>query len=125
MTGINSSGKEFDELESTVLKDFVLDVLDDRKGLDIVCLEVREMTTVADYMVVATGTSRRHVQSLSEEVVRRVKEGGHAVRGVEGEDTGEWVLVDLGDVVVHVMQQATRQLYDLEGLWDMGATRAG
>lgn len=100
-------------------KKVVINALEDMKGRDISCLEVSGITTIADYMVVVTGTSTRHVKSLSEEVVKQIKESNGDVIGVEGQGQGEWVLVDLGDVIVHIMQEETRKLYDLESLWGM------
>lgn len=106
-------------MNSEETKKVVINALEDMKGRDISCLEVSGITTIADYMIVVTGTSTRHVKSLSEEVVKQIKESGGAVIGVEGQGQGEWVLVDLGDVIVHVMQEETRMLYDLESLWGM------
>jgi ribosome-associated protein len=99
------------------LVELVLDALDDLKGINPVTLDVRELSNVMDYLVVCSGSSNRHVKSLAENVVRKAKESGQRPLGVEGEDGGEWVLVDLGDVVVHVMLPATRDFYDLERLW--------
>lgn len=99
------------------LVELVLDALDDLKGVNPVTLDVRALSNVMDYLVVCSGSSNRHVKSLADNVVRKAKESGQRPLGVEGEDGGEWVLVDLGDVVVHVMQPATRDFYDLERLW--------
>lgn len=95
----------------------VINALDDLKGVNPVTLDVRELSNVMDYLVICSGTSSRHVKSLADNVSRKAKEAGQMPLGVEGEDAGEWVLVDLGDVVVHVMQPATRDFYDLERLW--------
>ncbi len=103
------------------LKALVINALEDLKGKDIVTLDVRKLTGVTDYMVICTGTSNRQVKSLADNVVMEAKKAGVPARGVEGADAGEWVLVDFGDVVVHVMLLATRDFYDLERLWSMPA----
>lgn len=95
----------------------VVDALEDLKGVRTVTLDVRELSNVMDYLVISSGNSNRHVRSLAENVCLKAKAAGNAPLGVEGEDAAEWVLVDLGDVVVHVMQPATRDFYDLERLW--------
>ena len=100
------------------LTTLVIDALDDLKGLNTVTLDVRELTNMMDYLVICSGSSNRHVKSLADNVVREAKATGNQPIGVEGEDAGEWVLVDLGDVVVHVMLPATRDFYDLERLWE-------
>lgn len=97
------------------------DALDDLKALEPVTLDVRELSSVTDYLLVASGTSSRHVKSLAENVLMKAKASGIRPLGVEGERTGDWVLVDFGDVVVHVMQPATRSFYDLERLWSVQA----
>jgi len=104
-------------LQGDTLIDLALDALDDLKALDPVVIDVRELSSVMDYLVIASGTSARHVKSLADNVVVRAKEQALRPIGVEGETVGEWVLVDYGDVVVHVMQPATRGFYDLERLW--------
>jgi ribosome-associated protein len=104
-------------MQSEVLRDLVVEALDDLKGKDIRKLDVRDLTDIADYMVIASGTSDRHVKALADNVRERALEQGVKPLGTEGEDSGEWVLVDFGDVLVHVMQQQTREFYDLEKLW--------
>lgn len=94
------------------------DALEDIKGQDIVSIDVSEQTSVTDQLLVVSGTSNRHVRSLAENVVDESKKAGHRPLGVEGQDSGEWVLVDLGSVVVHCMLPETRQFYDLEKLWE-------
>lgn len=91
--------------------------LEDLKGQDIKVLDVQKLTTVTDTMIMCTGTSNRHVKSLAQNVWRDAKEAGFQPLGIEGEDAGEWVLVDLGGVVVHVMQAQARAHYQLEKLW--------
>ena len=100
-----------------------LEALDDLKGKDMVTLDVREMTDIADYMVICTGTSNRHVKSLADNVALELKKLGCPARGVEGLDqAAEWALVDFGDVIVHVMLPDTRDFYDLERLWSVAAS---
>ena len=93
--------------------------LDDLKALDPVVMDVRRLSSIMDYLVIASGTSSRHVKSLAGHVLMKAQEHGLRPLGVEGERVGEWVLVDFGDVVVHVMQPATRSFYDLERLWSV------
>lgn len=95
----------------------VVSALEDMKGQNILSLDIGEVTDIADYMVIASGTSNRHVKALVDSVIERSKAVGHRPANVEGKDTQEWVLLDLGDVIVHVMQQKTRDFYDLESLW--------
>ena len=97
--------------------------LEDLKAVDPVVLDVRELSAVMDWLVVASGTSSRHVKSLADNVMMKAKEQGVRPLGVEGERVGEWVLVDLADVVVHIMQPATREFYDLERLWQSAESR--
>lgn len=101
------------------LSTLVNDALADMKAQNVVTLDVGGMTSIADRIVVASGTSSRHVRSIADRVIERVKENGIKPLGVEGDATAEWVLVDIGDVIVHVMTPATRQYYDLERLWSM------
>lgn len=101
------------------LVELVLGALNDLKGRDIQVLDVRDKTSITDVMVIASGTSNRHVRSLADAVIDKAKQAGHAPLGIEGESVGEWVLVDLLDVVVHVMQPQTRAFYSLEKLWSV------
>ena len=94
--------------------------LEELKAKDAVQIDVRGKSSVADYLVIASGTSTRHVKSIGDEVVRFAKELGVMPLGVEGEREAEWVLVDLGDVIVHVMLPRVREFYALERLWTVG-----
>jgi ribosome-associated protein len=104
-------------MEADVLTRLVVDALDDLKAVNTVTLDVTGLTDVMDYLVITSGTSNRHVKSLADNVCMEAKKQGVRPLGVEGEAAGEWVLVDFGDVVVHVMLPATRDFYDLERLW--------
>lgn len=108
-------------MNSSDLSDLIVEALDDIKAQDIVKLDVRDMTTVTDYMIVASGTSNRHVQALVDNVAEKAKAAGHRPIGVEGEEGGEWVLLDLQDALVHVMLPKVREFYNLEKLWSLGA----
>jgi ribosome-associated protein len=98
--------------------------LEDLKARDVRVFDVREMTSVTDYFLLASGTSDRHVRSLSDKLIQSVKQAGQLPLGIEGQDAGEWVLIDLNDVVVHVMQPRTREFYKLEDLWALGTDGA-
>jgi ribosome-associated protein len=106
-------------MNSEQLSDLVVEALEDIKAKDIVKLDVRDMTTVTDYMIVASGTSTRHVQALVDNVVDKASAAGHKPIGVEGESGGEWVLLDLQDALVHVMLPKVRDFYNLEKLWSL------
>jgi len=99
------------------LRDLVVEVLDGQKAVDISVLDVRHVASFTDFMVVASGTSGRHVRSMADRVVEKARESGVRALGVEGSNAAEWVLIDLGDVVVHVMQPTIRGFYSLEKLW--------
>ncbi len=96
---------------------WVQSVLDDAKARDVTVLDMRRISDFTDYMVIATGTSNRHVQSTADRVVEALRERGVRTVGVEGEKIGDWVLIDFGDVVVHVMREEIRDFYNLEKLW--------
>lgn len=103
----------------TKLAKLAVEALEDLKGVDIKVLDVKKLTPITDIMIVCTGTSNRHVKSLASSVIEKSKHSGHQPSGVEGMEMGEWVLVNLGEVIVHVMQLQSRAFYQLEKLWDM------
>ncbi len=108
-------------LQGAGLLNLVLEALEDIKGVDIKVIDVSELTSITDRMVVASGTSTRHVKALADNVVLKAKQAGNPALGVEGEQAAEWILIDLGDVVVHVMMPAVREFYALEKLWSVGS----
>lgn len=119
-------------MHSDALVTLVEDALNELKALDTCVLNVGRLTSVTDHMVISSGTSSRHVRSIADKVIEKAKAAGRVPLGVEGQQYGEWVLVDLGDVVVHLMQPKVRDFYNLEKLWNMetqpdstaGSTRA-
>ena len=106
-------------MEIEALRDVVLKTLDDMKAKDVVVLDVRGKTSITDIMIVASGTSDRHVKSIAQTVAFKAKQAGESPLGTEGVEDGEWALVDLNGVVVHVMQPKVRDFYHLERLWSM------
>jgi ribosome-associated protein len=105
------------------LKTVVIEALADMKALEVKVLDVRGLTDIADFMVIASGTSDRHVRSVAQRVVERTKEAGFRPHGVEGQQDGEWVLIDLNEMIVHVMLPRVREFYGLEKLWDLTVTK--
>jgi len=108
-------------MQAEKVLELVHSALEDMKAKEIVDLDVRGRSSVTDYMVIASGTSKRHVASIGEEVVVKLKEAGLMPLGSEGQGVSDWILVDLGDVVVHVMMPDARDFYDLERLWGVDA----
>jgi ribosome-associated protein len=104
--------------ELVALEKLALKALEDLKAVNIRVLDVRGLTDVADTMIVASGTSDRHVRAIAENVVVKTKEAGRRPMGTEGRQDGEWVLIDLQDVLVHVMLPRVREFYALEQLWE-------
>jgi ribosome-associated protein len=119
-----TAGKTLRPKAKPTLQDVVLDALADMKAVDVKALDVRGLTDITDTMVVASGTSDRHVKSIADRVVQRCKEAGFRPFGLEGERDGDWVLVDLHDVVLHVMLPRIREFYALEKLWEGGSKAA-
>ena len=105
------------------LKSVVIDALADMKALEVKVLDVRGLTDIADFMVIASGTSDRHVRSVAQRVVEKTKQAGFRPHGVEGQQDSDWVLIDLHEMIVHVMLPRVREFYGLEKLWDLTATK--
>jgi len=101
------------------LRDLVVSSLEDLKAIDIHTIDVRGQNPLTDVFVVASGSSNRHVKAMADKLVTRAKDGGYKPLGVEGYQSGEWVLVDLNDVIVHIMLPQTRAFYNLEKLWEI------
>ncbi|MDO9106655.1 MAG: ribosome silencing factor [Methylovulum sp.] len=106
-------------MQTEELLKIVQDVLDERKGQYITTLDVQGKTSVTDYMVLVTGTSNRHLRSLCDHVTEKLKENGFKPLGLEGDLSSDWVLLDLGDVIVHAMTAQAREFYQLEKLWSV------
>lgn len=105
------------------LKLAVVDAIEDIKGFDITVMDVRKLTSMTSYMIVASATSSRQAKAIADNVREKLKEKGYGIRGTEGEKEGEWVLVDLNDIVAHIMVPTTRAYYNLEQLWGEAETR--
>ena len=108
-------------MNSTELSEIVVEAVKDLKGQSIRCINVERLTSITDYMVIVTGTSSTHLKALAESVSKSVKDAGEEVVGMEGKLASEWVLVDLGGVVLHLMLAPVRALYNLEELWNFEA----
>lgn len=100
-------------------RDLVLAALEDAKALDVVVLDVTGKTSITDFMIIASGTSSRHLKTLTQSVIARCKEAGCQLLGTEGDSGSEWLLVDLGDVLLHAMLPQTRSYYNLESIWQI------
>ena len=105
-------------MQAEQIQSFVADKADDMKAIDIVTLDVRNKSNITDFMVLCTGSSKRHVTSIAKHVSDHARAENIELIGMEGNHIGEWIVVDLGDVMLHVMQEEQRHLYQLEKLWD-------
>jgi ribosome-associated protein len=101
--------------------DKLLQVLDDIQAMDVKVLDLREQTTITDYMIIASGRSSRHVKAVAQTVLEAMKASGLPALSATGLEFGDWVLIDFGDYIVHIMQPEVRQYYNLEGLWEGNA----
>ena len=108
-----------------IMKQAVIDAIEDIKGFDISVMDVRKLTSMTNYMIVASANSTRQCKAIADNVREKLKEKGFHIRGTEGEKEGEWVLVDLDDIVVHIMVPTTRAYYNLEQLWGEAESRRG
>jgi len=104
-------------LQHQQLNAFIVDKVDDMKAQDIQTIDVQGKSSITDFMIVCTGTSKRHVASIADHVAREAKLVGREPLAIDGEAEGEWVVVDLGDTILHVMQEEQREIYQLEKLW--------
>ena len=104
-------------VKNTDLKKIIIKTLDSNKALDIVSIDLKNKSSIADYMIIASGTSSRHIQSLSEQVMDKFKENGLGQCKIEGKDSSEWKLVDGIDIVVHIFNPEKRKFYELEKIW--------
>lgn len=110
-------------MNSKNLAEIAVDALGDLKGQTISCMDVSSLTSITNYMVIVTGRSNTHIKALADSVVKKIKEAKQEIIGVEGRMQSEWVLVDCGDVVVHIMLAPVRALYNLEELWSFDAPK--
>ena len=117
---INADNTYLDSMRAAVI-----DALEDIKGFDINAMDVRKLTNITSYMIVCSATSSRQAKAMGDNVREKMKEKGYEIRGTEGEKEGEWVLVDLNDIIVHIMVPATRAYYNLEQLWGDAEARRG
>jgi len=114
-----------DAVQVEAMKIAVVDAIEDIKGFDITVMDVRKLTSITVYMIVASANSSRQAKSIADNVREKLKGKGFTIRGTEGEKEGEWVLVDLDDIVVHIMVPTTRAYYNLEQLWGETEGRRG
>ena len=104
-------------VKKTNLKKLIIETLDNNKALDIVSIDLKDKSSIADHMIIASGTSSRHIQSLSEQVLDKFKENGLSQSKIEGRDSTDWKLVDGIDIVVHIFNPEKRKFYELEKIW--------
>jgi len=110
-------------LDSTALSTLITTTLEEAKAIDVVQIDVRGLTDIADIMIICHGSSDRHSSALAQHVLRATLDAGVKATSIEGDDTGEWVLIDYMDVLVHIMKREAREYYDIESLWDERLSR--
>ena len=103
--------------KNTNLKEIILDILDSNKALDIISIDLKNKSSMADYMIIASGTSSRHIQALSEQVLEKLKTNGVKNSKIEGKESSDWKLVDGIDLIVHIFNPEKRKFYELEKIW--------
>lgn len=103
--------------EQAPMLQYILSVLDDNQASEVACIDVKKQTPITDYMIIASARSSRHARALAQNLIEKMKEKGHPPLSETGLETGEWVLIDFADYIVHVMQAEIRAFYNLEGLW--------
>lgn len=111
-------------MQGKALQDFVIDKIDDLKGQDIIALDVQGKSSITDCMIICTGTSTRHVMSIANHVVQESRAVGMELYGMKGQEASDWIVVDLGEVIVHVMQEESRRLYELEKTLELSGETA-
>lgn len=104
-------------MQGTELQKFIINQLDDAKAEDIITIDVHEKSSITDQMIICSGTSSRHVMSVADRLVDACRKNGLIPLGVEGQGVSDWVIVDLGEAIVHIMQDESRRMYELEKLW--------
>lgn len=104
-------------MQEDILQQLIIDKIDDLKGQDIITLDVKDKSSITDCMIICTGSSSRHVNSIATHIIDAAKAAGIKTLGIDGEKEGNWIVVDLNEVIVHIMQEEARQLYQLEKLW--------
>lgn len=105
-------------MKTDQLKHLAIEAVNDLKAIDLTTMDVRGLTTITDFMIICTGRSNRHVKSIADNVIKKAKESGVSYIRTEGQKEGEWVIVDLADVIVHIMLPTMREFYNLEDLWE-------
>ena len=104
--------------DASTLSTLIIKTLEDAKAVDVIQIDVRELTDIAEYMIICHGTSDRHASALAQRVMQATLTEGVKAASIEGDDTGEWILIDYMDVLVHIMKREAREYYDIERLWD-------
>lgn len=104
-------------LQEDILQQLIIDKIDDLKGQDVITINVKDKSSITDWMIICTGSSNRHVNSIATHIIDAAKAAGVKALGIDGEKEGSWIVVDFNEVIVHIMQDEARQLYQLEKLW--------